>query len=146
MQELKVQISGLEEELQRTKQRYADTLRNLDRLNHSLHQQRCANSLSPCPQASSDVAANSDCESVQSWQVVEGVQFTGSTGSLPSIGSSVAEETEDQPHTPPSEPHRPSPAPIICVTGAEDKVAQFARELVQHTLHSALTRLAQHSP
>lgn len=143
-QELKKQISGLEEELQRTKKRYAETLRNLDRLNHSLHRQRCANSLSPAPQPSSELCgANSDSESVQSWQVGEGVQFTGSTGSLPSIGSSVADEPEDLPSC--SEPQQGKLSPPVIHVVADDELTQLARDLVQHTLHSALTRLAHQS-
>ena len=145
-QKLRKHISGLEEQLQKTKRRYADTLHYLDRLNHSLHQQRSANSLSPAPLASSEALGSSDTESVQSWQVMDGVQFTGSTGSLPSIGSSVADETDDGPLAPPPRPVGAHLAtPVINIT-AEDRVAELARELVQQTLISALARMTHHSP
>jgi hypothetical protein len=144
LNELKRHISGLERELQKTKMRYAETLRNLGRLNHSLHRQRRANSVSPIPQQSSEVGgANSDSESVQSWQVVEGVQFTGSTGSLPSIGSSVAEETDEHPHSQP--PQDNVSVPAINVVADDDELTQLARDLVHHALHSALTRLDNQS-
>lgn len=143
-----MKIDRLEKEVQKTKQRYADTLRKLDRLNHSIHQQRCANSLSPVPQSSTaEVAGGSDCESVQSWQIVDGVQFTGSTGSLPSIGSSIPDEMEDsQSATATSQPPGGlGQLPTISITLSEnDPVSHLAHELVEHTLQSALTRLAQH--
>jgi chromosome segregation ATPase len=144
LNQLKRHISGLERELQKTKKRYAETLRNLDRLNLSLHRQRRANSLSPIPQQSSEVGgANSDSESVQSWQVVEGVQFTGSTGSLPSIGSSVAEETDEHPHSQP--PQDDVSVPAINVVADDDELTQLARDFVHRALRSALTRLANQS-
>ena len=126
VQELRGQISGLEHQLQKTKRRYADTLRYLDRLNSSIHQQRSANSVSPAPQLSSEAAENSDSESVQSWQMLERIPFTGSTGSLPSIGSSLPDELTDEPIP-------------------DDRVTQLARELVRKTLSSALARVAQHT-
>ena len=90
------------------------------------------------------VDGHSDSESVQSWQVGEGVQFTGSTGSLPSIGSSVASDTsETRPQTPPTN-HQPppGPAPVIYVVDDND-ITQLARQLVHDTLSSALARLRQ---
>ena len=73
----------------------------------------------------------------------EGVQFTGSTGSLPSIGSSVAEEPEDLPSY--SEPQQGKLSPPVIHVVADDELTQLARDLVQHTLHSALTRLTHQS-
>lgn len=148
VQEIKGGITKLEDELRNMKQRYADTLRHLDQLNHSIHRQRRANSLTPTPPA--ELAAglavdgHSDSESVQSWQVGNGVQFTGSTGSLPSIGSSMASDvSETRPQTPPTNQQPPpGPPPVICVVEDSDLI-QLARQLVHHSLSSALARLQQ---
>ena len=143
MQELKRQISTLEDELQKTKKRYAETLRGLDRLNHSLHRQRGANSLSPAPLSSEVGGANSDSESVQSWQVGEGGHvFTGSTGSLPSIGSSVPEEADNVPPLP--QQHENMSPPTINIVDS-DKLTELAEYIVQQALHSALTKLTSQS-
>ena len=72
-----------------------------------------------------------------------GVQFTGSTGSLPSIGSSVAEEAEDKPH-PPNTQSATMTTPVIHVIGED--LYQVAHDLVWKTIHSALARLRQEQP
>lgn len=152
---------SLEEQLRNTKQRYAKTLHHLDQLNHSMHRQRRANSLTPPPtglldchhQTSSGASTpdlgrrlvldHSDTESVQSWQVGEGAEFTGSTGSLPSIGSSLSDESGDRPHALGSGDRSVgwrSTAPVIRVTD-EDRIAQLAQDIVRQSLHSAVSRL-----
>ena len=74
----------------------------------------------------------------------EEMPFTGSTGSLPSVGSSVSEESEDQTHTltPGHLSGVASPAPIIRVVD-EDAVTELAKSLVRHALQSAMTQLWQ---
>ena len=156
----------MEEQLKSTKRRYAATMHHLDQLNYSLHRQRRANSLSPfstlpLPQSHHQTASErsspdlapgvvtdrSDSESVQSWQLLgEGVPFTGSTGSLPSVGSSVSEESEDGTHT--LAPGHlqlsgvTSQAPVIRIVD-EDSVSGLAQSLVHHALQSAVSRLRQ---
>jgi hypothetical protein len=164
--EIKSRINSLEEQLKSTKRRYAATMHHLDQLNYSLHRQRRANSLSPfstlpLPQSHHQTASErsspdlapgvvtdrSDSESVQSWQLLgEGVPFTGSTGSLPSVGSSVSEESEDGTHT--LAPGHlqlsgvTSQAPVIRIVD-EDSVSGLAQSLVHHALQSAVSRLRQ---
>ena len=166
-QEIKSRIASLEEQLRATKKHYADTLHHLDHLNHGLHQQRRANSLTPAsssllppgthrhtasegstPDLPHRLAADhSDSESVQSWQLGD-TQFTGSTGSLPSIGSSLSDDSVDRPHPPSSEsqPAQGSFAanPVIRVVD-ENSVAHVAQEVVQRSLSAAVARLQQAS-
>ena len=74
----------------------------------------------------------------------EGVPFTGSTGSLLSVGSSVSEENDDQMHnrTPSHLSGVASSAPVIRVVD-EDSVTELAQSLVHHALQSAVTQLQQ---
>ena len=92
-------------------------------------------------------AVNSDSESVQSWQMCDGLQYTGSTGSLPSIGtSSVSGESEHCCRsTSPQAEQLPleavnTPAPAIIVTN-EDKLVDVARDVVARSLAAAVARL-----
>ena len=166
-QEIKSRITSLQEQLRATKKRYADTLQHLDHLNHGLHQQRRANSLTPAssfllppgthrhtasegstPDLPHRLAADhSDSESVQSWQLGD-TQFTGSTGSLPSIGSSLSDDSVDRPHPPSSENQLAqgscAATPVIRVVD-ENSVAHVAQEVVQRSLLAAVARLQQAS-
>lgn len=143
---MKSKITDLECQLKSTKQRYADTLRNLGHLNHSLHRQRRANSLTPTPHPSSDQPGGSDSESVQSWQLTEnGVQFTGSTGSLPSIGSSTSEYNtivDEKPYHPSIEAVNMTTTPVINVIEEEatPSLTELAHEIVKLTIETALVR------
>lgn len=74
-----------------------------------------------------------------------GAQFTGSTGSLPSIGSSLSDgsvEDGSQSFDKPLEAGSP-PCPVIKVVD-EDRITQLAKDLVKHSLDSALSRLRQY--
>lgn len=147
---IKSRISSLEQQLRNTKQRYADTLHHLGQLNLSLHRQRRANSLTPVPTASQspspDLAQRraldqSDTESVLSWQM-GGAQFTGSTGSLPSIGSSLSDESVEEISDSLDKPSVSPADPVIRIVD-EDGITQLAKDLVQQSLDSALSRLQQ---
>ena len=143
---MKGKINDLEKQLKSTKQRYAETLRDLGHLNHSIHRQRRANSLTPVPkQCDQTTGGGSDSESVQSWQLTEnGVQFTGSTGSLPSIGSSINDDIIDEKpcHSTSKPTNMATSTPVINIIDTHS-LSQLARDIVQHTITTALARLQQ---
>lgn len=158
-------MDSLEEQLKETKQRYSETLRHLEKLNHRIHEQRRASSLTPSSSALTLPLSNretvsecntpdyvrrygrgaetaSDTESVQSWQVTDGIEFTGSTGSLPSIGtSSLSENSEESPQQ--QQQHtQEGQNPTITVTN-EDHVTQVARNVVERSLTAAVAKLEE---
>ena len=183
-QEIKSRVDSLAAQLQDTKHRYSSTLRHLEVLNHTIHQQRRTASVIPSnrspimsdhrspslPQLYAGVGEGrgggggvarvcSDSESVQSWQLCDDLQYTGSTGSLPSIGtSSVSGESEHGHHStspqaeqapleaeqaPLEEEQAPLEAvdtPTITVTN-EDTLVEVARGVVARSLAAAVARL-----
>ena len=105
LQQMKQRMQDLDSKINESKRAYTATLKRLEALNTEIHHRR-ANSQTLDPRMISSTGntpqlgrgfkgSYSDTESLDSLQVPGG--FTGSTGSLPSLGTSSVSETSPSP-------------------------------------------------
>lgn len=155
---LREKMKNLEQKINESKQSYSASLKRLEVLNTEMHEKRSSSSKSLNPNKIASYAsspemrrgkANDDVASLNSFQIAG--DYSGSTGSLPSIGVLSNSETSDSDTrslenlsslaSPPNPPYLNTTTDERTTSTSDEKLSHVASDLVVQCLATAVSRL-----